>query len=127
MTDYLIGAGVALAVLAFWKFRRGVNEAKQRVRQCAAIAAELDAEGAEAMAQECFGTVVRHLADPLGSGVSNVEVDCAVEMAVACTNRINQLSGGPSGPAFRNAMRTRLVAAAKDRADKIQAGEAAFL
>lgn len=88
---------------------RSSNKAKMTAA-FEAVAASMSREEAEREYHRNCNLVMRFLeGDPLGTGMTRAQSDAALEAAVACKNRMNELDGLEHGPTFRARYRFDLL------------------
>lgn len=110
-------AFVGIVIVAFIWFSPGF-----RLARWAKQAHRWDYATANARFLEARRTVVSQLRHPQGH-TGQMLSDAAFDVAVACTNRINQLNGKDHGPAHQDSIRRTLLRTFQREADYWVAGE----
>lgn len=81
--------------------------------QIETVAAQMSKEEALRDFDQACRIVVAQLAAPYSMQLTPQDADVALERAIACRNRVNQLDGAEHGPRFRRAYRSQLLSQLK--------------
>ncbi len=114
MNMILVGASVALLGLIFVAIVWFSPES--RLLRWAKQASRWDYATANSRLQEARRVVVAQFRHPNGE-ISQSLADAAFDLAVACTDRINQLNGKPHGPTHQDRLRRALLKTFQKEAD----------